>query len=91
MVFVSVAAKGPGAALVAVPSPLDQRYASIGGWAPSGSQLVCGRLPIVNSHCSLVWEGSPVCIRGGIEDILFGGGSGIITAASMLISFSGCD
>ena len=52
MVFVSIyiAAKGSGAALVAVPSPLDQRHASVGGWAPSGSQLVCGRLPILTSH-----------------------------------------
>ena len=52
MVFVSVAAKGSGAALVAVPYPPDQRYASVGGWppAPSGSQLICGRLPIITSH-----------------------------------------
>ena len=31
MVFASVAAKGSGAVLVAVPSPPDQRYASVGG------------------------------------------------------------
>ena len=47
MVFVSVAAKGYGAALVAVTSPPDQRCTSVGGWAPFDSQLVCGRLTII--------------------------------------------
>ena len=37
----------------------------------------------------LLWVSGPVCIRGGIEDTLFDGGSDIITDPSMLISFSG--
>ena len=39
----------------------------------------------------LFWVGGPVCIGGGIEDTLFGGGSGIITDPSMLIYFSVCN
>ena len=84
--FVSVAAKGSGAALMAVPSPPDQRYA-----CPAWALAALGRFPIIPSHCPLTWVGGPVCIGGGIEDILFGGGSGIIIDASMFISFSGCE
>ena len=35
----------------------------------------------------LFWVRGPVCSGGGIEDTLFGGGSGIITDPSMLFSF----
>ena len=50
--FVSVAAKGSGAALMAVPSPPDQRCA-----CPAWALAALGRFPIIPSHCPLTWVG----------------------------------